>query len=70
MCQNWFWGCLPRKKQCNIKDARQGENKVILNQAEFIDTCALTRDSKVNVSASRYYASQSGSVCVSETLAQ
>lgn len=46
------------------------EKIVILNQAEFTDTCALTRDSKFSVSAFRYYASQSGSVCVSETLAQ
>lgn len=61
---------MSRKKQCNIKYDRQGENKVILNQAEFIDTCILNRDSKFNVSASRHYESQSGSVCVSETLAE
>ena len=44
-------------RKCNIKDARQGENKVILNQPGFIDMCAFIKDSEVNIPASRYYAS-------------
>ena len=41
--------------KCNIKDARQGENKVILNQPGFIDMCALIKDSEFNIPTSRYY---------------
>lgn len=40
----------------NPKGARQREKKIILDQAKFIDTSALARDSEFNIPESRYYA--------------